>query len=246
MLLHGLGKLTLLDYPGYLACVAFTGACNFRCPFCHNAALVLSPEACEHITEEEFFQFLESRKSRLEGVCVSGGEPTLQPDLPEFLAKIKSKGFLVKLDTNGYRPDVLKNILQQNLVDMIAMDIKNQKATYALTAGLLEESFDITKIEESIRLLLTSDIPHEFRTTVAKELHDEDAIRSIGRWLSELSLSCGKGPVCSSSYYLQQFKDSDSLLCGPDTFFTAHHPETMQSFVSVLQPYLPNTKLRGQ
>jgi len=245
MQLHGLGKLTLLDYPGYLACIAFTGACNFRCPFCHNAPLVLSPDACEHITEEEFFQFLDSRKNRLEGVCVSGGEPTLQPDLPEFLAKIKGKGFLVKLDTNGYRPDILKTILQRNLVDMVAMDIKNKKEAYALTAGLPEDSFDITRIEDSIRLLLSSGIPHEFRTTVVKELHDADTFLSIGRWLSALSDSCGLTPICPSPYYLQEFKNSDTLICS-SSCFTAYRQETMQEFVSILQPYLPHTKLRGQ
>ena len=246
MILHGLGKLTLLDYPGYLACTAFTGACNFRCPFCHNALLVLSPNACEHITEEEFFAFLTSRKGRLEGVCITGGEPTLQPDLPEFLSKIKELGFLIKLDTNGYRPEILKHLLAQGLIDAVAMDIKNAKEAYALTVGLPEESFCIGSVEESIRTLLTSGIPHEFRTTVVKELHDADRFLSIGHWLSHLSATCGLGQVCNSPYFLQEFKASDSLICGESTLFHAHDTETMNSFVSVLQPYLPNTKLRGQ
>lgn len=246
MLLHGLGKLTLLDYPGYLACTAFTGACNFRCPFCHNALLVLSPDTCEQITEEEFFDFLKSRKGRLEGVCVSGGEPTLQPDLPEFLAKVKELGFLIKLDTNGYCPEVLASVLTNRLVDAVAMDIKNSKDSYALTAGLPDHSFTIGRIEESICLLLTGDIPHEFRTTVVKELHDATQMENIGKWLSSLANSCGKGSVCTSPYYLQSFKESDYLLCGEPSHYHAHPEETMNSFVSLLQPYLPNTKLRGQ
>lgn len=246
MLLHGLGKLTLLDYPGYLACTAFTGACNFRCPFCHNALLVLSPDACEHITEDEFFAFLSSRKGRLEGVCVTGGEPTLQPDLPEFLAKIKSHGFLVKLDTNGYRPEVLEHLLNNNLVDAVAMDIKNSKDSYALTAGLSADAFDITRIEESICLLLTSGISHEFRTTVVKELHDDAQIQAIGTWLSSLSASCNKGTVCTSPYYLQEFKASERLLCEQAAQYHAPAPDTMYTYLSLLQPYLPNAKLRGQ
>ena len=246
MVLHGLGKLTLLDYPGYLACTAFTGACNFRCPFCHNAPLVLSPDACEHITEEEFFSFLASRKGRLEGVCITGGEPTLQPDLPEFLAKIKAMGFLIKLDTNGYRPEVLKRLLDTHLVDTVAMDIKNSKEAYALTAGLPDKTFSIEKIEESIRLLLTSGIPHEFRTTVVAELHDVSRMKGIGKWLSDIAVSCHLGPVCTSPYFLQEFKSSDALICRDTALFTPHTAETMQEFVSLLQPHLPNTKLRGQ
>ena len=246
MLLHGLGKLTLLDYPGYLACTAFTGACNFRCPFCHNAPLVLSSDSCEQISEDDFFSFLDSRKGRLEGVCVSGGEPTLQPDLPDFLTKIKEKGFRVKLDTNGYRPDVLKHLISLNCVDMIAMDIKNAKETYAYTAGLPKDAFHIESIEESIRLLLTSGLPHEFRTTVVKELHSADGMRSIGLWLSGLSSSCGLGTVCNSPYYLQEFKSSGALLCGDATHFSSHTEETMKQFLDLLHPYLPNTKLRGQ
>ena len=246
MVLHGLGKLTLLDFPGYLACTAFTGACNFRCPFCHNAPLVLSPNACEHISEEEFFSFLTSRKGRLEGVCITGGEPTLQPDLPEFLSKIKAMGFLVKLDTNGYRPDILKPLIEGKLIDAVAMDIKNSKEAYALTAGLPEESFRTDLIEESIRILLSSGISHEFRTTVVAELHDASRILAIGTWLSGLASDCGLGNTCPSPYYLQEFKASESLICGETTLFTAHTEETMKSFVSLLQPYLPNTKLRGQ
>ncbi|MBE5952200.1 MAG: anaerobic ribonucleoside-triphosphate reductase activating protein [Lachnospiraceae bacterium] len=246
MVLHGLGKLTLLDYPGYLACTAFTGACNFRCPFCHNAPLVLSPSLCEHITEEDFFNFLRSRKNRLEGVCITGGEPTLQPDLPDFLAKIKELGFRIKLDTNGYHPEVLATLLEQHLLDAVAMDIKNSKDAYAMTAGIPEAEFQTERIEESIRLLLTSCIPHEFRTTVVKELHNADRMASIGKWISSLSKETGANSPCLSPYFLQEFKASGSLICGETTLFSPHSAETMNCFVSLLQTHLPNTKLRGQ
>lgn len=246
MLLHGLGKLTLLDYPGYLACTAFTGACNFRCPFCHNAPLVLSPTTCECISEEDFFAFLDSRKGRLEGVCVTGGEATLHPDLPDFLAKIKERGFLIKLDTNGYRPEVLQHLIQNRLIDAVAMDIKNSKAAYADTIGLSKQQFDIQRIEESISLLLSCDIAHEFRTTVVKELHNPTQMHAIGDWLSGLSAQCQKSAVCNSPYFLQSFQSSGNLICGNDTLYHAHTEETLLSFVSLLQPKIPNTKLRGQ
>lgn len=246
MQLHGLSKLTLLDYPGHLACTAFTGACNFRCPFCHNAPLVLTPDSCPPISEEDFFEFLSSRKGKLDGVCITGGEPTLQPELPDFIAKIKDLGFLVKLDTNGYRPAVLEALLQQHLLDMVAMDIKNSKELYALTSGLENDSFDICRIEESISLLLTSGISHEFRTTVTKELHNKERMENLGYWLSGLSLKTTGNHQFSSPYYLQNFKDSGSLVCCIANRFHPVEPTELQDFVSLLQPYLPNTKLRGE
>ena len=158
MQLHGLNKLTLLDFPGHLACTVFTGTCNFRCPYCHNAPLVLAPNSCPSISEEEFFNFLSSRKGKLDGVCITGGEPTLQADLPEFIAKIRNLGFLVKLDTNGYRPEVLKELLDARLLDMVAMDIKNSRDFYAVTVGQNEAFFELERIEKSISLLLLSGI----------------------------------------------------------------------------------------
>lgn len=246
MQIHGLSKLTLLDFPGHLACTVFTGACNFRCPFCHNAPLVLAPHTCPGLSEEEFFAFLSSRKGKLDGVCITGGEPTLQPDLPEFITKIKELGFLVKLDTNGYRPEVLKALLDAQLLDMAAMDIKNSPARYAATSGLPEPEFDLARIEKSISLLLLSGIRHEFRTTVTAELHDTESMEAIGAWLSSLAGKTLRTPTLPSPYYLQNFKDSGDLVCGTSNRFHAVEDNTLQQFITLLQPYISNTKLRGQ
>lgn len=246
MQLRGLTKLTLLDFPGHLACTVFTGACNFRCPYCHNAPLVLAPQSCPLISEEEFFHFLRSRKGKLEGVCITGGEPTLQPALPEFIQKIKELGFLVKLDTNGYRPEVLKLLLEKHLPDMVAMDIKNAPKAYALAAGLSEDCFSINNIEESIRLLLASGISHEFRTTVVKELHTPEQFKAIGLWLSGFAKTYTGSKTLASPYVLQNFKDSGNLVCGNTMQFHPLSDTAMQEAVQILQPYLPNTKLRGQ
>ncbi len=245
MILHGLNKLTLLDYPGHLACTAFTATCNFRCPFCHNGSLVLSPSSCENITEEEFFTFLNNRKSRLEGVCITGGEPTLQPDLIPFIRKIKEQGFLIKLDTNGYNPTILATLLSENLLDMVAMDIKNSKEHYAKTCGIPENFFHISRIEESIALLLQSNIRYEFRTTIVKELHDATAMQHIGVWLKELSMKYTNQEQLSSAYFLQSFKSSDYLICSKQDMFHPYTTQELEQFVSILCDYIPNTKLRG-
>lgn len=246
MQLHGLSKLTLLDFPGHLACTAFTGTCNFRCPYCHNAPLVLTPQSCPVITEKEFFKFLSSRKGKLDGVCITGGEPTLQEDLPDFISKIKSLGFLVKLDTNGYQPDVLKKLLDAQLLDMVAMDIKNSRDFYAATTGIHEAYFQLERIEKSISLLLQSGIHHEFRTTLTKELHSPEQIQGIGLWLSGLAGKIFHTNTLPSPYYLQNFKDSGSLVCGKEESFHPVEEDTLQDYISILQPYIPNTKLRGQ
>ena len=244
MILHGLNKLTLLDYPEHLACTAFTSTCNFRCPFCHNGSLVLSPSSCEKISEEEFFSFLNTRKGRLEGVCITGGEPTLQTDLIPFIRKIKEQGFLVKLDTNGYKPNILATLLSENLLDMVAMDIKNSKEHYAKTCGISENFFHISHIEESISLLLQSNIPYEFRTTIVKELHDKKAMHDIGTWLKELALTYTKNQQIPS-YFLQSFKSSEYLVCGTKDLFHPYTKKELEQFVSILRSYIPNTTLRG-
>lgn len=246
MQLHGLSKLTLLDFPGHLACTAFTGACNFRCPYCHNAPLVLAPQACPAISEKEFFDFLSSRKGKLDGVCITGGEPTLQTDLPDFIAKIKSLGLLVKLDTNGYQPEVLKTLLDAQLLDMVAMDIKNSRDFYAVTVGIHEASFELERIEKSISLLLMSGIRHEFRTTLTKELHGMEQMQGIGLWLSGLAGRVFRTATLPSPYYLQNFKDSGNLVGGTDSCFHPIDDVTLKEYVTLLQPYIPNTKLRGQ
>lgn len=245
MQLHGLSKLTLLDFPEHLACTVFTGACNFRCPFCHNAPLVLAPETCSIISEEDFFHFLDSRHGKLDGVCITGGEPTLSPDLPEFIKKIKNRGFLVKLDTNGYRPEVLEELLSLGLLDMAAMDIKNSKENYALTCGIPDTFFDLSRIENSISLLLSSGIPHEFRTTVTAELHTPEDMLSLGNWLNDLSYQCRK-TAFSSPYFLQNFKNSGDLVCCIQNRFHPLEERELQHLVTLLQPLIPSIRLRGQ
>lgn len=245
MQLHGLNKLTLLDVPGHLACTVFTGVCNFRCPYCHNAPLVLNPSGCPVISEDEFFQFLSSRKGRLDSVCITGGEPTLQTDLPEFIAKIKALGFFVKLDTNGYHPEVLKELLDAQLLDMVAMDIKNSRDFYASTIGLHEISFELGRIEKSITLLLMSGIHHEFRTTVTKELHSAERMHGIGLWLSGLASRLFDTGTLPSPYFIQNFKDSGNLVGGESALFHPVDEAVLNEFVSLLKPYIPNTKLRG-
>lgn len=200
MLIAGLQKLTLLDYPGKTACTLFTPGCNFRCPFCHNATLV-TQRVEDFISEEEFFAFLSKRKGILDGVCITGGEPTLQRDLIPFTEKIREQGFLIKLDTNGYRPDVLAEMLDKKLADYVAMDLKASPAKYALATGI--NDLDFSLIINSIELLEKSGVAHEFRTTVTEELHSEKDFTEI------LALFSPDTP-----YFLQQFKDSGNLIDG--------------------------------
>jgi len=199
MLIGGFQKLTLIDYPGKIATTVFTVGCNFRCPFCHNPELVmgaLSPSA--NFTEEEFFLFLDHRKEKLEGVCITGGEPTIQPDLIDFALKIKDKGFLVKLDTNGSRPDILKKMIDERMVDYIAMDIKNAPKKYAFTSRV--KNLDIERIKLSADLIRNSHLEYEFRTTVVPGMHKPEDFHEIGKWL--------KG---SRRYYLQRFRNTGVL-----------------------------------
>lgn len=228
MLIKGLQKLTLLDYPGKVACTVFTGGCNFRCPFCHNASLVTHIDS-QNISEDEFFSFLNKRTGILEGVCISGGEPTLQPDIESFIKKIKNLGYDVKLDTNGYRPDILKNLCENGLIDYVAMDIKNSPKKYPLTTGL--DSIDFSKIEESVAFLLNGNIDFEFRTTVIKELHEECDFAQIGKWL--------KG---NEKYFLQSFIDSGDTI---RTGLNPHNEEQMCTFLTILKEYIPNVQIRG-
>jgi len=200
MLLGGLQKLTLIDYPGKVAATVFTVGCNFRCPFCHNPELVL-PDfggTTGAISEKEFFDFLENRQGKLDGICITGGEPTIQKDLLAFMKKIKELGFLVKLDSNGMRPDVLKQAYDNNLVDFVAMDIKNCLEKYTLTNGV---ETDLERIKLSVDLIRNSGKKYEFRTTMVPGLHTEEDFDKIGAWL--------KG---SKSYVLQEFRNEGKLL----------------------------------
>lgn len=197
MELYGLQKLTVLDFPGHAACTVFTGGCDFRCPFCHNYALACKTEQ-KTITEDEFFEFLKTRTGKLDGVAITGGEPCINKDLPEFLRKIKDLGFMAKLDTNGYHPQMLNKVIQANLVDYIAMDIKNAPDKYAETAGV--KHIDIEKINESIHLIMASNVDYEFRTTVVDELHNTADIKAISKWIAG-----------AKQYFLQAFVDRESV-----------------------------------
>lgn len=230
----GLQKMTLLDYPGKIACTVFLGGCNFRCPFCHNSELFMAkPEKI--MEDEEFFAFLKTRKGLLDGVCVSGGEPTLYKNLPAFLAKIKELGFLVKLDTNGYRPEVVKELAEKGLVDYIAMDVKNSPARYAQTVGL--ETMDLAPIEESLRFLISGEVDYELRTTLVSQLHDAASIQDMGQWLG--SLVTGLKP---KRLFLQSFVDRDTVLFGN---LSAPESEATQEFAGILEPFVDAVTIRN-
>ena len=226
MLISGIQKLTLLDFPGKTACTIFCYGCNFLCPFCHNALLVT--EKAESFTdEEEIFSFLRKRQGILDGVCVTGGEPTLQKDLKSFLKRIKDMGFAVKLDTNGYKPDLLKEIIDEGLCDYVAMDIKNTPEKYALTVG---KTIDTEKILQSISILKEGKIPCEFRTTVVKDFHREEDITEIAELL--------RGDI---PFFLQQFKDSGMLISDG---LSPYSKDEMVSLTEKAREILPQTKLR--
>ena len=230
----GLQKMTLLDFPGKIACTVFLGGCNFRCPFCHNSELFMGkPEKL--MEDEEFFTFLKSRKGLLDGVCVSGGEPTLYKNLPEFLAKIKELGFLVKLDTNGSRPALVKELAEKNLVDYIAMDVKNSPAMYAQTVGL--ESMDLAAIEESLRFLIGGTVPYELRTTLVSQLHTEESIQDMGAWLG--GLVTGMKP---KQLFLQSFVDRDTVLFAG---LSAPETDTTAKFAKILEPFCQRVTVRN-
>lgn len=229
MQIHGFNKLTLLDYPGHLAATLFLGSCNMRCPFCHNASLVLAPDAQPTIPAQEVLATLAKRKQLLEGVCISGGEPTLHPGLPDFIRSIKELGYLVKLDTNGTNPSMLKKLVQEQLLDYIAMDIKNSREKYALTCGI--SSFSLAPVEESVSFLLLGKLDYEFRTTVVKELHSNEDMLAIGEWI--------RG---AKAYYLQSFVDSDDIIAPG---LSSPSKDTLTQFTRLLTPYVEHISLRG-
>lgn len=228
MIIKGLQKTTLLDFPGKVACTIFTGGCNFRCPFCHNASLVIAPSNTDTISEEELFDFLNKRRAILDGVCITGGEPLLQKDIEDFIIKIRDLGYAVKLDTNGAFPEKLRDILSKGLVDYVAMDIKNSKEKYSLTCGT---PVDTGKISESISLLIGGDIPYEFRTTVVRELHEPQDIENIGEWISG-----------AERYFLQSFIDSGDII---GSELSAYSLEEMKQILAFARKNIPSTELRG-
>ena len=229
MHIHGLQKLTLLDYPGHTACTVFTGGCNYRCPFCHNASLVLRPTEQPLIAAEEVLSFLRKRQGLLDGVCITGGEPTLEKGLEGFCAAVKELGFALKLDSNGSRPEVLRELIEKHLVDYVAMDIKSSRENYGRLIGL--PGYDTAAVEESAALLMEGRVDFEFRTTAVKEFHCAEDFERIGQWLQG-----------EEKYFLQCFKDSGDILGSGCSAFTKNEMESLRQAVL---PYIPNTCLRG-
>ncbi len=229
MIIHGLQKLTLVDYPGKCACILFSGACNFRCPFCQNGSLVLSPENEPVIPDDEIFSFLEKRKRMLEGVVVTGGEPTINSDLIPFLGRIKEIGYSVKLDTNGYMPKVLEDAVRSGFVDYVAMDIKTSLDEYSVLSGV---KTDTERIEESIDFLLSGEVDYEFRTTVVEELHNASNFEKIGEKI--------KG---ARRYFLQSFVPSEDTISGG---FTTPSLERMENYKEILKNYIENVSIRDR
>lgn len=228
MNIKGLQKTTLLDFPEKLACTVFTGGCNFRCPFCHNASLVLRAGEVGGVPEEEFFAYISKRSGMLDGVCITGGEPLLNSDIEDFIRKIRSFGLLVKLDTNGAFPEKLESLLDKGLLDYVAMDIKNSKEKYALTAGVKE--FPV-EIEKSIDIIIEKAPDYEFRTTVVRELHDESNILNIAKRIKN-----------AEKYFLQTYIDSGDTI---DRGFSAYSASEMLEMLENVKKILPVTALRG-
>lgn len=258
MIIKGLQKTTLLDYPGHVAATIFLGGCNFRCPFCHNMDIVINKNDHDSIDEEEIISFLKKRSGVLEGVCVTGGEPTLYKDLPLFLEKIKRLGYLIKLDTNGTNPDMVKKLTKDKLIDYVAMDIKASYDNYLKVSGVLEsikskksgientltedeinkgesslkiENNLIDKIKESVEFLKSGAISHEFRTTIVAQYHDITEIKKIGEILKD-----------EENYYLQSYKESEYVT---DKTLMPVSENELKQFVEILKDYVKNPQIRG-
>ena len=223
----GYQKTTLLDYPGLVAATIFTGGCNFRCPFCHNSDLILNPTTL--IPEEEIFAFLKKRKNILSGICITGGEPTLQTNLSEFIEKVRSLGYKIKLDTNGYHPEIIQDLLNKNLLNYIAMDIKAGFSNYVKVCGI--QNFNMDTIKKSISIIENSGIDYEFRTTVVKELHSKQDFQEIIELISP-----------QSPYYIQSFKDSGNILTPG---LSSCDIDTLNHYLSIVKAKIPNSFLRG-
>ena len=229
MRICGLQKLAMVDFPEKLAATVFTGGCNLRCPFCHNALLVTRLAESPSLSEEEILTFLSSRKKLLDGMVLSGGEPLMQPGCIDFLQRVRDLGLSIKVDTNGCYPEILHDILNRGLADYVAMDIKNSREKYAETVGI--PNFDLSPIEESIQLLKTSGVDYEFRTTVVQEFHSADDIRAIGQWIQG-------APV----YALQNFVDSGNLISGG---LHPHESLALEGFARIAAPFFRQVLVRG-
>ncbi len=226
MKISGFQKLSLVDFDGHISATIFVSGCNFACPFCHNAGLVNGSEP--QISESEVLDYLSKRFGLLDGVCVSGGEPTLYPDLPKFIAKLKSIGYLIKLDTNGTNPEMVKYLVENKLVDYIAMDIKNSEDNYNKTIG---KDYDFGKIKTTIEYIMNCDIDYEFRTTLVKNLHTFEDIQKIAKLITG-----------AKKYYLQKFVDLGNCI---SSGLTAIDKKTATEYLEYLQKFIPSTKLRG-
>ncbi len=228
-MIKGLQTLTLLDYPGKVACTVFTGGCNFRCPFCHNGGIVLNPGAEPSIPVEKVFDLLKKRRGVLEGVCITGGEPTLWKDLWDFAREIKAMGYSVKLDTNGTNPELMHKLILAGVVDYVAMDIKNCPDKYAETIGV--KGFNLQPVKDSVRLLMQGTVGYEFRTTVVKGMHTPQDIVEIGKWIQG-----------ADKYFIQPYRDSDLVI---DRSCERHSDEELQALLAVAREYVPAAELRG-
>ena len=226
--IQGLQKMTLLDWPGKVACTVFLGGCDFRCPFCHNSELLSGPMPIL-MDQEGLLEFLRKRQGLLDGVCVTGGEPLLRPGLPGLLDGIKNLGFPVKLDTNGNHPDRLVRLWEQGLVDYVAMDVKNSPERYPETVGV--PGLDLTPVRDSVAWLLEGHVEYEFRTTAVRQLHDAASFQAIGRWLQG-----------ARRYYIQNFVDRDTVLqAGLSGFEKAE----LEAFASLVRPFVERVEVRG-
>ena len=230
MIVSGLQKLTLLDYPGHVACTVFTAGCNFRCPFCHNAPLVLPERMGQDTDEAAVLAFLKKRQGILDGVAITGGEPLLHRDIPQFMEKIKALGYSIKLDTNGSFPDLLESILRAGLVDRVAMDVKNSPEEYGKTAGV--PGLDLSRVERSRDLLLSGIVEYEFRTTTVRGIHTAESIAGAAKWIAG-----------AKEYYLQQYKDSGDIINADG--LGAFNEKEMNALAEVAAQYVPSVKVRG-
>lgn len=226
-MIGGLQKVTLLDFPGKIACTVFLTGCNLRCPYCHNPELVLPQDSKKYISEGELFKFLVSRKGKLDGVCITGGEPTVHPELPFLIRRIRDMGFLIKLDSNGTAPEMLEYLLREKLLDYVAMDIKNAPSRYVETCG----ADVIEQVKKSAALLKNGNIDYEFRTTVCHPFHSPKCMEEIGRWLRN-----------AKRYYIQPFVDSGNLL---GSGISAMEKPELEALLSAVKPYIPAAELRG-
>ncbi len=228
MKICGLEKFSLVDYDDYVTCTVFTKGCNFLCPFCHNSSLVLADHYADAIDEDVVFDYLTKRSKMVDAVCITGGEPTLQPDLVDFIKKVKDMGFKVKLDSNGTKPSLIGRLIEDKLIDYVAMDIKNSLEKYPLTSGV--DGLDVAPILESIKIIKSTP-NHEFRTTLIKEHHTKEDIEKIADLVSG-----------AKNYMLQKFKDNGECISHG---LTEVDKDVAEKYLEIVKPYVQTAKLRG-